>query len=124
MADINWIFNLGFSKIIMNLPEGEPGFTGSPQDPPLDFNDSTQCFFNTLIGGPIRLINYILNGLIDLLTSFLPKSPDSMKLSYVLEQLASDHPLIWAAVDELVKLIIPLLLILAFVKAWKIFSPL
>ena len=107
------------------LPESDPGLPGLPsQDAPLDLNDSAQCFFHTLIMGPVQMINYILNGLIDMLTMFLPKTPDEYKVGFILGRIANEHPLVWTLSGEIFSTIAPMILIIIFVKAWKIFSPL
>lgn len=88
-----------------------------------DLNDSVQCFFYLMLTTPFKFFNFVFVSIFQSIIGFLPSTPEQYKIGTLLNQVASSNPMIWAISGEIVSFFGPILGIVAFAKAWKIFKP-
>ena len=85
--------------------------------------EATACFLHNLAIAPIKFFNYLFVGVIQLILSIVPSTPEAFKIGNIMSAIATEQPLMWKISGEIVGTLTPMLLTLALVKAWKIFKP-
>ncbi len=104
-----------------------PIVTGNELDVPVNYPQSlvdvVGCFCHNLFLAPIKFINHIGNDLIDLVLVIVPSTPEDFKIGSIATAMATEHPLMWKISGEIITTMTPMLMTVAFVKAWKIWRP-
>lgn len=81
------------------------------------------CFSYNLFVQPFKLINLIGCEIIDVVIDIIPQTPSQYHIGSILQNIATNSPLMWSLSGSVVSIVGPMLLIVASVKFWKIFKP-
>ncbi|MGA8893839.1 MAG: hypothetical protein WB539_00875 [Planktothrix agardhii] len=89
----------------------------------LDTIEIVGCFSYNLFVQPFKLINLIGCEIIDVVLAIIPQTPEQYHIGSILQNIATNSPLMWSLSGSVIGIIGPMLLIVASVKFWKIFKP-
>lgn len=111
-------------KFLIQLAPLDPVSNGGSLDSyQLDPIEITRCFCYNLFVQPFKLINFIGCEIVDIVLEIIPQTPSNYHIGAILQNIATNSPLMWSLSGGIVSIVGPMLLIIGSVKFWKIFRP-
>jgi hypothetical protein len=117
------MLRLNLAQLVPLPPLDPVSGGGNLESYQLDPIEIVGCFSYNLFVQPFKLINLIGCQIIDVLLAIIPRTPAQYHIGSILQNIATNSPLMWSLSGSVVSIIGPMLLIIASVKFWKVFKP-